>query len=88
MEDSNKIIPPHLNAEVYRTDTTGAGNISYLDYLRFHPGINIIYLPTLLLTLTMTVTECEIKILLYRRNYTFREFRINRTVLEWGGKYL
>ncbi|KAL0893805.1 hypothetical protein ABMA27_013935 [Loxostege sticticalis] len=36
MENSNKIIPPHLNAEVYRTDTTGACSISYLDYIRLH----------------------------------------------------
>lgn len=38
MENSNKIIPPHLNAEVYRTDTTGACSISYLDYIRLHAG--------------------------------------------------
>ncbi|CAK1582013.1 unnamed protein product [Parnassius mnemosyne] len=37
MEVSNKIIPPHLNAEVYRTDTTGTSTLSYLDYIRIHP---------------------------------------------------
>ncbi|CAH2074137.1 unnamed protein product, partial [Iphiclides podalirius] len=37
MENSNKIIPPHLNAEVYRTDTTGTSTQSYLDYIRLHP---------------------------------------------------
>ncbi|XP_068629900.1 methylosome protein WDR77-like [Battus philenor] len=36
MENSNKIVPPHLNAEVYRTDTTGTRTLSYLDYIRFH----------------------------------------------------
>ncbi|XP_059054295.1 methylosome protein WDR77-like [Achroia grisella] len=33
MENSNKIVPPHLNAEVYRTDTTGTTTVSYLDYI-------------------------------------------------------
>ncbi|XP_063821680.1 methylosome protein WDR77-like [Ostrinia nubilalis] len=42
MENSNKIIPPHLNAEVYRTDTTGACSISYLDYIRLHPDDGIL----------------------------------------------
>lgn len=37
MENSNKIVPPHLNAEVYRTDTTGTSTISYFDYIRLHP---------------------------------------------------
>ncbi|KAG6449555.1 methylosome protein 50 isoform X2 [Manduca sexta] len=36
MENSNKIVPPHLNAEVYRTDTTGTSTMFYLDYLRIH----------------------------------------------------
>ncbi|XP_049866612.1 methylosome protein 50-like [Pectinophora gossypiella] len=36
MENSNKIIPPHLNAEIYRTDTTGTNTVSYLDYIRIH----------------------------------------------------
>ncbi|CAG9783669.1 unnamed protein product [Diatraea saccharalis] len=37
MENSNKIIPPHLNAEIYRSDTSSANTISYLDYLYLHP---------------------------------------------------
>ncbi|XP_041977822.1 methylosome protein 50-like [Aricia agestis] len=36
MDNSNKIIPPHLNAEVYRTDTTGTSTQANLDYLRIH----------------------------------------------------
>ncbi|XP_050344804.1 methylosome protein 50-like [Nymphalis io] len=34
MDNSNKIVPPHLNAEVYRTDTTGTCTQSYLEYIR------------------------------------------------------
>ncbi|XP_026329585.1 methylosome protein 50-like [Hyposmocoma kahamanoa] len=36
MDNSNKIVPPHLNAEVYRTDTTGTDTVSYLDYIHLH----------------------------------------------------
>ncbi|XP_021189624.3 methylosome protein WDR77 [Helicoverpa armigera] len=36
MDNSNKIVPPHLNAEIYRTDTTGTSTLSYLDYIRIH----------------------------------------------------
>ncbi|CAG9585564.1 unnamed protein product [Danaus chrysippus] len=36
MDNSNKIVPPHLNAEVYRTDTTGTSTQSFLDYIRIH----------------------------------------------------
>ncbi|KAJ8725576.1 hypothetical protein PYW08_003759 [Mythimna loreyi] len=36
MDNSNKIVPPHLNAEIYRTDTTGTNTISYLDYIAIH----------------------------------------------------
>lgn len=36
MVNSNKIVPPHLNAEIYRTDTTGTNTISYLEYIRIH----------------------------------------------------
>ncbi|CAH2093781.1 unnamed protein product [Euphydryas editha] len=42
MENSNKIVPPHLNAEVYRTDTTGTSTISYFDYIRLHPDGTIL----------------------------------------------
>lgn len=38
MENNSKIVPPHLNAEVYRTDTTGNEAPSYLDYIKLHPG--------------------------------------------------
>lgn len=38
MDDSNKITPPHLNAEIYRTDTTGTSTLSYLDFIRIHSG--------------------------------------------------
>ncbi|RVE50121.1 hypothetical protein evm_005327 [Chilo suppressalis] len=37
MENSNKIVPPHLNAEVYRSDTTSVNTVSYLEYLYLHP---------------------------------------------------
>ncbi|XP_053625621.1 methylosome protein WDR77-like [Plodia interpunctella] len=33
MENSNKIVPPHLNAEVYRSDTTGTSTMSYFDHI-------------------------------------------------------
>ncbi|XP_013186477.2 methylosome protein WDR77 [Amyelois transitella] len=33
MENCNKIIPPHLNAEVYRSDTTGTSTLSYFDHI-------------------------------------------------------
>ncbi|CAB3236453.1 unnamed protein product [Arctia plantaginis] len=36
MDISNKIVPPHLNAEIYRTDTTGTSTLSYLDFIRIH----------------------------------------------------
>ena len=38
MDNSNKIVPPHLNAEIYRTDTTGTSTQSYYDYIRLHEG--------------------------------------------------
>lgn len=38
MDNSNKIVPPHLNAEVYRTDTTGTDTVPYLDYIYLHSG--------------------------------------------------
>lgn len=38
MDNSNKIVPPHLNAEIYRTDATGTNTQSYLDYIRLHEG--------------------------------------------------
>ncbi|XP_075969468.1 methylosome protein WDR77-like [Anticarsia gemmatalis] len=42
MENSNKIVPPHLNAEIYRTDTTGTSTLSYLDYIRIHSDGSIL----------------------------------------------
>ncbi|CAD0196734.1 unnamed protein product [Chrysodeixis includens] len=36
MDNSNKIVPPHLNAEIYRTDTTGTTTQSYLEYINIH----------------------------------------------------
>lgn len=42
MENSNKIVPPHLNAEVYRTDTTGTSTISYLDYIQIHEDSSVL----------------------------------------------
>ncbi|XP_039747314.1 methylosome protein 50-like [Pararge aegeria] len=36
MDNSNKIVPPHLNAEVYRTDTSGTSTQPYLDYIRIN----------------------------------------------------
>ncbi|XP_073944143.1 methylosome protein WDR77-like [Choristoneura fumiferana] len=42
MENSNKIVPPHLNAEVYRTDTTGNEAPSYLDYIKLHPDGSVL----------------------------------------------
>ncbi|KAM3963538.1 methylosome protein WDR77 [Aphomia sociella] len=42
MENSNKIVPPHLNAEVYRTDTTGTSTVSYLDYIRIHEDNSVL----------------------------------------------
>lgn len=36
MDQCNKIVPPHLNAEVYRTDTTGTSSFAYLEYIRIH----------------------------------------------------
>uniref|UniRef100_A0A2H1WH14 SFRICE_003040 n=1 Tax=Spodoptera frugiperda TaxID=7108 RepID=A0A2H1WH14_SPOFR len=36
MDNSNRIVPPHLNAEIYRTDTTGTTTLSYLDYIKIH----------------------------------------------------
>lgn len=40
MENLNDymIIPPHLNAEAYRNDTSGNGIASYLDYIKINPG--------------------------------------------------
>lgn len=42
MDNSNKIVPPHLNAEIYRTDVTGTSTLSYLDYIRIHPGGSVL----------------------------------------------
>ncbi|XP_063360036.1 methylosome protein WDR77-like [Cydia amplana] len=42
MENSNKIVAPHLNAEVYRTDTTGNEAPSYLDYIKLHPDGSVL----------------------------------------------
>ncbi|KAL4702513.1 hypothetical protein ACJJTC_001398 [Scirpophaga incertulas] len=41
MDNSNKIIPPHLNAQVYRTDTS-TNTISHLDYLHIHPDDGVL----------------------------------------------
>ncbi|XP_072944086.1 methylosome protein WDR77-like [Epargyreus clarus] len=35
--ENDMMVPPHLNAEVYRTDTTGTLTQSYWEYIRFHP---------------------------------------------------
>ncbi|XP_045542924.1 methylosome protein 50-like [Papilio machaon] len=42
MENNKTIVPPHLNAEVYRSDTTGTSTLSYLDYIRIHPDGTIL----------------------------------------------
>ncbi|XP_045785127.1 methylosome protein 50-like [Maniola jurtina] len=38
MENSNQIVPPHLNAEAYRTCTSGTGTQPYLDYIHINTG--------------------------------------------------
>lgn len=47
MDNSNEIVPPHLNAEIYRTDTTGTNTISYLEYIRIHSGMYLFFSNTL-----------------------------------------
>lgn len=36
--DEYMIVPPHLNAEAYRNDTSGNTLVSYLDYIKIHSG--------------------------------------------------
>lgn len=42
MENLNNIVAPYLNAEVYRTNTSGNSNVSYLDYIRIHKDGNVL----------------------------------------------
>ncbi|XP_038215797.1 methylosome protein 50-like [Zerene cesonia] len=42
MDNSSKIIPPHLNAEIYRKETTGTCTQSYLDFVRTHKDGSIL----------------------------------------------
>ncbi|CAK1552119.1 unnamed protein product [Leptosia nina] len=41
-EISNKFIPPHLNAEIYRTETSGTYTHSYLDFIDVHKDGSIL----------------------------------------------
>ncbi|KAI5641800.1 methylosome protein 50-like [Phthorimaea operculella] len=36
MENSNRVIPPHLNAEIYRTNVADSSSGSSLDYIHLH----------------------------------------------------
>ncbi|CAF4773527.1 unnamed protein product [Pieris macdunnoughi] len=42
MEPSNRLIPPHLNAETYRMETSGTYTHAYLDFVRVHKDGHIL----------------------------------------------